>query len=149
MSTSLVNSSFTHAFLALVPAFHLSRYFRSEFYKFPVILLNFSNDCAAASFLYLNIFHSNSRLISASAFAFHISLFLNGLARLYLNRVWQLTICPLLPLFWEFIWINLIFHWECFFSLRLFLFCHKSSLMFRFFQQNYVKYTVNKCKRLK
>jgi hypothetical protein len=149
MSTSLVNSSFTLAFLALVPAFHLSRYFRSEFYKFPVILLNFSNDCAAASFLYLNIFHSHShsRLISASAF--HISLFLNDLARLYSNRVCQMTICPLLPLFWEFIRINLIFHWECFFSLHFFLFCHKSSLMFRFFQQNYVKYTVNKCKRLK
>ena len=107
MSTSLVNSSFTLAFLALVPAFHLSRYFRSKFYKFPVVLLNFSNDCATASFLYLNIFHSHSRLISASAF--HISLFLNDPARLRSSSVQQMEIHLPLPLFWKLIWINLIF----------------------------------------
>lgn len=50
---------------------------------------------------------------------------------------------------WRRQWLNIIFHWECFFSLHFFLFCHKRSLMFRFFQQNYVKYTVNKSKRLK
>jgi len=122
----------------------------------PINFLYFSNYVSAWGFsqqqiwltlLCTSSFSSNSFLAVIFVRELAISFFM---AFIRLIDFWIYTWRGNLTRFkWRRQCLNIIFHWECFFSLYFFLFCHKSSLMFRFFQQNYVKYTVNKSKRLK